>query len=74
MLSTLKQRKNEGVKAFFRRVELITYQLNDDIPEAETTDGQALYDRINARDIIQRFLMGVSKEMREFLMESGATT
>ena len=74
MLATLKQRSGEGVQAFFRRVELVTYQLNDDVPEDERRDGAALYERMNNRDIMQRFLMGVPKEMREYLMEAADAT
>ena len=40
-LETLKQRPGEGAQAFYRRVELVTLQLNEDIPETEKTEGAA---------------------------------
>ena len=49
-------------------------QLNEDIPEAEKTAGAVLYTRILNCGIMQRFLLGVPKDTRRFLMEFGKVT
>ena len=73
-LETLKQRNGEGAQAFFRRVELVTLQMNEDIPDDERTAGADLYQRMYNRDVTQRFLMGLPKDTRQYLIESGETT
>ena len=58
-LDTLKQKNGEAANSFFRRVELVSLLLLDDISYAESTHGQDLYDRILERDIRTRFMNGV---------------
>ena len=73
-LDTLKQKSGEAANSFFRRVELVSLLLLDDIPEDERTQGRALYDRILERDLRTRFMNGVHPELKQHLMSSEAET